>query len=598
MRRCRPMTSRGVGLLLLALAAGAARADTLEVPGQYPTVQAAIDAAGTGDVVSIAKRRYRENLVIADKQVVLQSASAPTGDPYDHPVIDGEAEEPDEGPTPPPLPTVALQNGASAVIRGLILEGGAGGIRVEAGSVLDLIDSTVHENDGHGVELLAGEPGGGPPAHGSLRRSLIAGNNGSGVEVASLAVLSIEGSRVDWNFDGVRLHLPAEGEVPGGSAVEHAIRDSIFSRNTRDGVRLVDAAGLAEASLRIERSVFERNDGAALHLACPGGGSDPLASCPIAEPVRVVSSSFVGNAAGIVGGSDVVGVDNLFSGNGVGAKDVAGDSLLAHGLFHDGLDPEGSNVDPATTLFADPLLVEDPPFSGRHLPAPTSPAIDAGVEHFDSGGEAVVSMAPCEWTGAAPDLGAFERVFGSVSVAIAAGADDGEESETGKVRLAKKGIRLASDGFEGWAGFRFSGLDVPPGSRILSAFVQFEAAKKDGKAAQLHLAARADGGPFTSAPLGLSGPGALGPSVPWSPPPWPRRGESGGAQRTPDLSPVIQQLVDDPAWSAGDALALLTWGTGRRAVGAAEAGASARLQIAYDAGVHDAEAACAAPPVP
>lgn len=586
------MSPRWPALLLCGLAAGAARADILEVPGQYPTVQSAIDAAGTWDVVSIAKRRYRENVVIAGRAVALQSALPPTGDPYDHPVIDGEAEEPDEGPAPPPLPTLTIRDGSIVWISGLTIEGGAGGILVESGSSLELIDSTVHENDGHGLELLPPNEGSWWRAEASLLRSLIAGNWGNGVEAAALTALSIQDSRVAGNVYGARILLPAEDEIPGGSGIRHTISGSVFSRNDRDGIRLVDAEGLSDSEVRVERNVLERNGGAGLHMACPGGSANPLESCPAAEPVRALRNTVVGNAAGIVGGANVIALDNLFSENGVGAKDVGGDSLLAYNLFHDGVDHEGSNVDPATTLSADPMLVEDPPHSGRHLPAPSSPAIDAGTAYFQAGGEDVLSLGPCEWTGAAPDLGAFERAFGSVSVPIAAGAEDGEESVNGKVRLAKKEIRLAADGFDGWAGFRFSGLSVPPGSTILSAFMQLAAAKKDGKPAQVHIAARGDGGPFTTAPFGLSGPGSAGPSVLWSPPAWSRRGEIGDAQRTPDLSAVVQHVVDDPGWNEGDAIALLTWGTGKRTVGAAEGGALALLSVDYDAGVLDVESAC------
>jgi hypothetical protein len=77
--------------------------------------------------------------------------------------------------------------------------------------------------------------------------------------------------------------------------------------------------------------------------------------------------------------------------------------------------------------------------------------------------------------------------------------------------------------------------------------------------------------------------------VRWSPPPWLRKGD---AQRTPDLSSVVQHVVDEPGWNEGDALALLTWGTGKRTVGASDAGASTLLYVEYDAGVLDVELPC------
>jgi hypothetical protein len=38
----------------------------------------------------------------------------------------------------------------------------------------------------------------------------------------------------------------------------------------------------------------------------------------------------------------------------------------------------------------------------------------------------------------------------------------------------------------------------------------------------------------------------------------------GISQRTPDLSRIIQEIVNRPGWGSGNALALIVSGTGRR----------------------------------
>ena len=50
----------------------------------------------------------------------------------------------------------------------------------------------------------------------------------------------------------------------------------------------------------------------------------------------------------------------------------------------------------------------------------------------------------------------------------------------------------------------------------------------------------------------------------WSPVPWTTVGEAGADQRTPDLSSVIQEIVDRPGWSSGNSLVVIITGTGKR----------------------------------
>ena len=71
-----PLTRRfrhGLGGLLLVAAtllSGSLSAATLGVPFEYPTVQSAIDAAGTGDVVEVAEGSYFESITLKPGVVV------------------------------------------------------------------------------------------------------------------------------------------------------------------------------------------------------------------------------------------------------------------------------------------------------------------------------------------------------------------------------------------------------------------------------------------------------------------------------------------------------------------------------------------------
>jgi hypothetical protein len=80
----RQKASMGNGLLaviLVGLAAGAARADTLHVPGEYPTIQAAIDAATPGDEVVVADGTYtgpgNRDIDFGGKAIAVRSENGP-----------------------------------------------------------------------------------------------------------------------------------------------------------------------------------------------------------------------------------------------------------------------------------------------------------------------------------------------------------------------------------------------------------------------------------------------------------------------------------------------------------------------------------------
>lgn len=67
--------------LPLAVLAVGATADTLRVPADFTTIQAAVDAARPGDVIDIAKGTYDESVVISGKnQIALRGKAKPTID--------------------------------------------------------------------------------------------------------------------------------------------------------------------------------------------------------------------------------------------------------------------------------------------------------------------------------------------------------------------------------------------------------------------------------------------------------------------------------------------------------------------------------------
>jgi hypothetical protein len=96
--------------------------------------------------------------------------------------------------------------------------------------------------------------------------------------------------------------------------------------------------------------------------------------------------------------------------------------------------------------------------------------------------------------------------------------------------------------------------------------VQFLVDEATSGATSLVLAGEAsdDAAPFSTATRDVSRRAWASSTVAWTPVAWPAVGAAGDGQRTPDLAPVIQEIVRRPGWSAGHALAVIVTGAGKR----------------------------------
>jgi hypothetical protein len=151
-------------------------------------------------------------------------------------------------------------------------------------------------------------------------------------------------------------------------------------------------------------------------------------------------------------------------------------------------------------------------------------------------------------------------------VRVASSSDDAEEKPTGSVSLSSSDLELVYDGAVQTIGIRFTGIDVPQGASISAAWIQFEADEAQSEVTSLTIQGQAaDNAPtFTTASFNVSSRPRTSALVAWFPMAWSAAGAAGPDQRTPDLSGVIQQIVNRPGWVAGNALAIVVTGTGHR----------------------------------
>jgi hypothetical protein len=172
--------------------------------------------------------------------------------------------------------------------------------------------------------------------------------------------------------------------------------------------------------------------------------------------------------------------------------------------------------------------------------------------------------------GATDYVDAGDCVTISLTIPLSAGEDDAEErtSAGGSVTLASSSLQLTEDGsLPQVVGVRFRDVGIPRGATILSARVQFTSDAISSAATSLTLEGEASDHAlaFVRVDGNVTARPRTSQAVGWNPPAWTSTRAAGPDQRTPELMAIVQEIVDRPGWSAGNAIAFVVSGSGHRA---------------------------------
>jgi hypothetical protein len=156
----------------------------------------------------------------------------------------------------------------------------------------------------------------------------------------------------------------------------------------------------------------------------------------------------------------------------------------------------------------------------------------------------------------------------TMEVRVSASSDDAEERDTGSIALTSSDLELVFDGGgHQTVGMRFNGINIPPGANIINAYVQFqvdETIPADPTDLTIQGEKVAHAATFTVTNGSISSRPRTTAAVSWSPAPWLTVGEAGPDQQTPDIAPVIQEIVNQPGWASGNSLVVIITGSGER----------------------------------
>ena len=173
----------------------------------------------------------------------------------------------------------------------------------------------------------------------------------------------------------------------------------------------------------------------------------------------------------------------------------------------------------------------------------------------------------------------------TVEVRVNASSDDAEERHDGTVKFISKDMELVDDptatqnGITQTVGIRWTNLPMPQGATITKAYIQFEAAGPDDEITSIdfHGEAADSSVTYDTIDFHVSSRPTTSATVNWQPVEWTTTGEAGPDQRTPDMSAIIQEIVNRPGWKPGNALAMVVTG----------APESERKVVSYDGDVRN-----------
>jgi len=405
-----------IGVFAFQTARQSEAGNLITVPGDYATIQAAIDAAKPGDVIQVSAGIYAENLTL-NKPVSLVAESFDQINPANNlTIIDGGG-----GATTILIPPGLTQMPA---IRGFVIRNGIDAIQASSEFIVEY--NFLHS----ATNLISYQKGGG----GFNRNNIYFNASGNAIRLDNIdRPILIENNRIMYSGgDGIEISLQNINIPP--ALIEIHIWNNMILGNREDGIQLIDHAGDPQDTNRrfvITGNLIANNKKAGIGLMPNANTLEDYSGADIVEAVRVFNNTFFGNDYGISGGDNLVAFNNIIVNSvNIGVWRVQGpagaNSVVAYTLFHNNsrLEADQSTIGTGILTGLDPLFVAAPnpgpdrawetvddDFSGLVLQS-TSPAIDKGVTQYIAvNGEPVPSNPITGFTGAAPDLG--WREFGA-----------------------------------------------------------------------------------------------------------------------------------------------------------------------------------------
>ena len=180
-----------------------------------------------------------------------------------------------------------------------------------------------------------------------------------------------------------------------------------------------------------------------------------------------------------------------------------------------------------------------------------------------------------------------------IDIGVANSNDDAEESPSGDMSLESNDLEMTFDDVVQTIGIRFANPNIPPCSVINTAYIQFTAKNSDNENPcnlQIFGEASDTAASYTNDDFNITNRQKTNSIVFWSPEEWSSNDDTL-PQRTPDLSPILQEILNRPGFTDTSAIAFVIEGFGMRRAYSYDAGedVSPKLYVEYLLEIPDAD---------